>query len=84
MSILESAREAGIECIEQQLKPELLDSAAEIFLSSTPFKVLPVMQINDRKLPDAPGPVTRQIAELLNAVIGGNDDRFENWLYFVK
>ncbi len=84
MSILESAGQAGIECIEKQLKPELLAEAEEIFLSSTPFKVTPVRQINDRSLPDAPGPVTRKIAELLNAITAGNDDRFENWLYFVK
>ncbi|MGD9057653.1 MAG: branched-chain-amino-acid transaminase [Desulfobacterales bacterium] len=84
LSILESAKEAGIECIEKQLKPDLLAEADEIFLSSTPFKVLPVKQINDRKLPDAPGPVTHKIAELLNAIIAGNDDRFTNWLYFVE
>ncbi|NIU55624.1 MAG: hypothetical protein GWN67_04280, partial [Phycisphaerae bacterium] len=79
LSILESAKEAGIECIEKQLKPDLLAEADEIFLSSTPFKVLPVKQINDRKLPDAPGPVTHKIAELLNAIVAGNDDRFVNW-----
>ena len=83
LSILEAAQEAGIECIEKQLKPELLAEAEEIFLSSTPFKVLPVKQINDRKLPDAPGPVTRKMAELLNAIVAGNDDRFANWLYLV-
>ncbi len=84
MSILEVAQEAGIECIEKQLKPELLVEAEEIFLSSTPFKVLPVKQINDRKLPDAPGPVARKIAELLNAIVAGNVDRFANWLYIVE
>jgi branched-chain amino acid aminotransferase len=84
MSILEAAAAAGIECIEKQLKPELLADAEEIFLSSTPFKVLPVKQINDRKLPDAPGPVTRKIAELLNAIVAGNEDRFASWLYVVE
>ena len=83
ISILEAAEKAGIECREQQLIPELLDEAQEIFLSSTPFKVLPVTQINDRKLPDAPGPVARRIVELLNAIVAGDDDRFVNWLYFV-
>ena len=84
MSILEAALKAGIECIEKQVKPELLAEAQEIFLSSTPFKVLPVTQVNDRKLPDAPGPVTRKIAELLNEITAGNDDRFASWLYAVE
>jgi branched-chain amino acid aminotransferase len=81
MSILETAQVAGIECKEHQLNAELLDEADEIFLSSTPFKVLPVTQVNDRKLPDVPGPVTRNIAERLNAIAAGNDDRFTHWLY---
>jgi len=84
MSILEAAKEAGIECIEGQLKPELLFEAAEIFLSCTPFKVLPVKQINDHKLDNAPGPLTRKIAELLNTIADGNDDRFKRWLYMVE
>jgi branched-chain amino acid aminotransferase len=83
MSIVELAGEAGIECVEKQLEPELLDEAEEIFLSSTPFKVTPVKQINDRKLPDAPGPISRKIAELLDTITAGNDDHFRDWLYFV-
>ena len=84
MSILETAQISGIKCEEQQLNSKLLDEAEEIFLSSTPFKVLPVTQLNDRKLPDVPGPVTRNIAELLNAITAGEDDRFTNWLYLVE
>ena len=84
MSILEAARQTGVECIEEQLKPELLLEADEMFVSSTPFKVLPVKQINDHKLDNAPGPLTRKIAELMDAIAGGNDDRFKGWLYMVE
>jgi branched-chain amino acid aminotransferase len=84
ISILEAAREVGIECVEGQLKPELLFEANEMFVSSSPFKVLPVRQINDHKLDKAPGPLTRKIAELLDAIAGGNDDRFKGWLYMVE
>jgi len=81
MSILEAAKTAGIECFEGQLKPELLFEAQEIFLSCTPFKVLPVRKINDRQLDNAPGPLTRKIAGLLNGIAGGNDERFKDWMY---
>ena len=80
-SILEAAKAAGIECLEAQLKPELLFEADEAFLSCTPFKVLPVKQINDRKIELAPGPLTRKVAELLEAIAGGKDERFQDWLY---
>ena len=77
MSILEAAGEDG------QLKPELLFEAEEMFVSSSPFKVLPVKQINDHKLDDAPGPITRKIAKLMEAITKGEDDRFKEWLYMV-
>jgi branched-chain amino acid aminotransferase len=83
MSILEAAKSLGIECFEGQLKPEMLFEAEEIFLSSTPFKVLPVRQINDRKMENAPGPLTRKISELLDDIAAGNNDRFKDWLYLV-
>jgi len=81
MSVLEAAETLDIECTEEQLKPEMLIEAEEIFFASTPFKVLPVKQIDDRKLDNAPGPLTRKIARLLDAITGGNDDRFKSWLY---
>ena len=84
MSILEAAQEIGIECVEGQLKPDLLFEAQELFVSCTPFKVMPIKQINDRKLDDAPGPLTRKINELLEAIAKGQDERFKAWLYMVE
>ena len=83
MSILEAAKSAGIECIEGQLKPELLFEADELFLSCTPFKVLPVRQINDHQIKNAPGPVTLKIDKLLDDISAGNNDDFKDWLYMV-
>ncbi len=84
MSILEAAGAAGIACFEERLKPQLLFEADEIFFASTPFKVLPVKQINDRKLDQAPGPVSRQIADLMAKIADGSDARFKKWLYVVE
>ena len=84
MSILEAASKDGIECIEGQLKSELLFETDEMFVSSSPFKVLPVKQINGHKFADAPGPLTRKIAELMAGIVGGNDSRFKAWLYRVE
>jgi branched-chain amino acid aminotransferase len=81
MSILEAAKITGIECFEGQLKPELLFEADEIFLSCTPSKVLPVLKINDRELENAPGPLTQKIAEMLDNIYSGDDERFKDWMY---
>jgi branched-chain amino acid aminotransferase len=84
MSILEATGAAGIACFEERLKPQLLFEADELFFASTPFKVLPVKQINDRRLDHAPGPVTRQIANLMAKIADGSDARFKAWLYLVE
>jgi len=84
MSILEATRAVGIPCVEAQLKPELLFEADELFFSNTPFKVLPIKQINDRKLKQVPGPVTQQVADLIAKIVDGRDSRFKQWLYPVE
>lgn len=84
MSILEASEAAGIACFEQRLKPQSLFEADELFFASTPFKVLPVKQVNDRKLENAPGPLTRQIADLMASIADGSDARFKKWLHAVE
>ena len=84
MSILEATGAVGIPCVEAQLKPELLFEADELFFSNTPFKVLPIKQINDRKLKQVPGPVTQQVADLIAKIVDGRDSRFKQWLYPVE
>ena len=84
MSILEAAEAAGIACFEKRLEPQLLFEADELFFASTPFKVLAIKQINERKLEHAPGPVTCKVADLMAKIAGGNDSRFKQWLFMVK
>jgi branched-chain amino acid aminotransferase len=81
MSILEATEAAGIPCSEEQLKPQLLFEADELFFASTPFKVLPIKQINDHKLEHSPGPLTRQVTDLMVKIVEGRDSRFNHWLY---
>ena len=84
MSILEALGTAGIACFEERLERKLLFEADELFFASTPFKVLPIKQINDRKLEHAPGPVTRKVADLISKIAGGSGARFKQWLYPVE
>jgi branched-chain amino acid aminotransferase len=68
--ILDSiTRRALLEVVEVDESPitldELLD-AEEAFLASTTHEVLPVHRVEDRDLPQAPGPVTREAGERLN------------------
>ena len=83
-SILQAAKAIGIESVEGRLASELLFEANEIFLSGTPFKVLPVKRIENRVIEGTPGPFTRKLSALLDEIIAGRDERFRYWFFPVK
>jgi branched-chain amino acid aminotransferase len=82
-SILEAARTIGIETGEERLDPQMLFEADEIFFASTTLKVFPVRQIEHQFLDETPGPLTRKLAELMDNISGGKDERFNHWLDMV-
>ena len=83
-SVLEAAAFMGIETVEDRFLPDLAYEADEMFISSTPFKVLPVRRIEDRVLETIPGPVTARFSAMMAQIIDGRVDRFSDWLYLVE
>jgi branched-subunit amino acid aminotransferase/4-amino-4-deoxychorismate lyase len=71
----------GVETVTGRLSPELLSEAEEIFLSSTPAKLLPIRRMDERLLGEAPGPVTQRLAARMAAITAGQDERFLRWLF---
>ena len=65
----EIAPEAGINVVEQVLRPEDLYAADEVFISSTNRNVIGVGDIAGHKIAGAPGRVTQRLNELFNAYI---------------
>jgi branched-chain amino acid aminotransferase len=80
-SLLEVADAMGLETVAERLEPGLLDEAEEIFLSSTPAKLLPVRQVGDRILAGAPGPVTKRLSDRMEMITAGRDGQFRGWLF---
>jgi branched-chain amino acid aminotransferase len=80
-SILQVARHLGIETFEGRLRPELLFEADEVFFANTPFKVMPVSRIEDRRMSAVPGPVQRKLWEVLQRIAAGKEPAFAEWLY---
>jgi len=65
--VLALCAEANIPAHQDSLLPPDLDSAEEIFLTSSIGGILPVRSLQGRVLALAPGPVTARLAELLEA-----------------
>jgi branched-chain amino acid aminotransferase len=60
-----------------------LYTADEAFLSGTAAEVVPIRSVDDREIGE-PGPITRQIQETYFAAVKGEDDRYKDWLTYVR
>jgi branched-chain amino acid aminotransferase len=56
-----------------------LYAADEVFVTGTAAGVVPVRSLDHREI-GPPGPVTRQLRDLLNAVTAGAEPRYKHWL----
>lgn len=53
----------GRQLVESTLRPQDLEAAEEVFLSSTTQDIQPVCRIDERKFPTGPGTVTRRLKD---------------------
>ncbi len=66
--VLELCPEVGVKIVEQVLHDEDLFGADESFLTSSTQEVVPVVEVDDRKIGTGrPGPVTRKLIEAYRA-----------------
>jgi len=67
--LLEIGPGAGVPIEERALRPEELLAADEVFISSTNRSVLAVGEIEDHRIPAAPGPITRKLENAFSAYL---------------
>ena len=77
-SILDVVSEVGIPVLEHAISEEELLNADEVFTAHTGIKVSPIHRLENHEL-KGPGPVTRNIMELMDGIFEFNDDRFSGW-----
>lgn len=81
-SVLQVAKDLGIEVVERPVdKSELLISD-EVFLSGTAAKVTPVRQVENYTLSTV-RPITDKIRDQLTAITEGRNDRYKDWVFGV-
>jgi branched-chain amino acid aminotransferase len=80
-SILELAREEGIEVQERALGYDELLRADEAFITATSYLVAPIASIDRRPLRlAAPGPLSARLKARFHRVLAGDDPRASAWL----
>ena len=84
-SILEISRSEGLAVRETQVRPEVLKSAAEVFLTGTTAVIWPVESVDDTPIgAGGAGPVTRRLAARYGEISAGRDPAFSHWLTIVE
>ena len=84
-AIMVLSQDLGIEVIEESLTRDQLYIADEIFICGTAAEVIPVIEIDFRKIGDGQvGPITKKIQKSFTETIHGKGQRSEEWLSFVS
>ena len=84
-SVLEIARDLGIEARVADITVEDLMSADELFFSGTAVEVTAIREVDGRAIGDGkPGPITRRIQDTFNQAVRGELPQYRRWLSFVR
>ena len=84
-SVLEIARDLGIEARVADITVDDLMSADELFFSGTAVEVTAIREVDGRAIGDGkPGPITRRIQETFNQAVRGELPQYRRWLSFVR
>lgn len=70
-TVLDLARAAGIEAVETTLAPYDLYTADECFLTGTGAELIPVAEVDGRRMAACPGPIYRELAQRFQALVAG-------------
>jgi branched-chain amino acid aminotransferase len=80
-TIITLARDLGYQVVERQISRVELYTADEIFFTGTAVEVQPVIEVDGRVVGDGqPGPVTKQVYDLYQRVVRGQEYRYRSWL----
>ncbi|MGH3764269.1 MAG: branched-chain amino acid transaminase [Pseudonocardiaceae bacterium] len=73
------ARDVGLQVELSNLLRSDLYSADEVFLCGTAAGVVPVRSLDNREI-GGPGPVTKQLGDMLRSVTSGEEPHYQHWL----
>jgi branched-chain amino acid aminotransferase len=84
-SVIEIARDLGLEVIERDVARAELTIADEVFLTGTAAELTPVREIDDHPVGGGePGPITREVQRVFDEALCGRAERYREWLDLVE
>lgn len=84
-SVIQIAKDMGIETIERKIRPEELWEADEAFYTGTAAEVSPIGSIDDCNIGDGKeGEVTRELRDTYLNIVQGKVSKYEHWLAYMS
>lgn len=83
-TVIQLARDQGIEVIERRITRDEVYIADEAFLTGTAVEVTPIREVDDRPLgAGAPGPITLKLKKIYEEQVRGVRSEYPDWLVLV-
>jgi len=80
-SVIQIARDLGVEVIERDIARAELYLADEVFMTGTAAELVPVREIDDHTIGDGtPGAITRAVQTAFEDALHGRSERYRDWL----
>src|SRR6478672_4766348 len=80
-SIIQIARDLGIEVVERDLARAELYLADEVFMTGTAAELVPVREVDDHAIGTGrPGEITRAVQKVFEDALHGRAERYREWL----
>ena len=80
-SVLQIARDLGVDVIERDIARAELYLADEVFMTGTAAELVPVREIDDHTIGDGkPGSITRAVQTTFEDALFGRSERYREWL----
>ena len=83
-SVIQIARDNGIEIHEKDFTRDELFTADELFFSGTAANVTPIREVDGRLIGTGQYPVTKRIQQVYLDAIHGRIDKYKPWLSYVR
>jgi branched-chain amino acid aminotransferase len=83
-SVIQIARDSGIEIQEKDFTKDELYTADEIFFTGTAANVTPIREVDGRAIGNGSYPITKKIQQTYLDAIHGRIDGYKPWLSYVR
>ena len=83
-SVIKLAKDLGYEVEEVNLKVRDLKEADEAFFTGTAAEITPIAQVDETRIKNAFGKVTKTLQEEFFRLVRGKNRKYASWMTFVK